>query len=119
MKKIYFLILVLFTSVSTFSQGNETFDNFPSTTSSYVDGSFLGQDGSTWTHTQCRGDVSITGQSIMIGRNRTPQSEFYSGTIAGGVGTISFNYMQAFGTNVNLNVLVNVELSLKIIFILL
>lgn len=107
MKKIYFLILVLFTSVSSFSQGNETFDNFPSTTSSYVDGSFLGQDGSTWTHTQCRGDVSITGQSIMIGRNRSPQSEFYSGTIAGGVGTISFNYMQAFGTNVNLNVLVN------------
>lgn len=89
------------------SQGNETFDNFPSTTSSYVNGTFDGQDGSTWTFTQCRGDVQITGQSIMIGRNRTPQSEFFSGTITGGVGTLSFNYLQAFSTNVNLDVLVN------------
>lgn len=94
------------TSLS-FGQGNETFDNFPSTSSSYVTGTFLGQDGSTWSHTQCRGSETITGQTIMIGRNRSPQSEFSSGTISGGVGTISFNYMQAFGTNVNLNVMVN------------
>lgn len=106
MKKIYFLFLALIATYS-FGQGTETFDNFPSTNSSYVDGTFAGQDGSTWTHTQCRGDVSITGQSIMIGRNRSPQAEFYSGTISGGVGTISFNYMQAFSTNVNLNVLIN------------
>ncbi|EPR73284.1 hypothetical protein ADIWIN_1715 [Winogradskyella psychrotolerans RS-3] len=106
MKKIYFL---LFTLISTFSfaQGTETFDGFSVEGNSYVDGTFTGQDGSTWTYTQCRADYEITGQSIMIGRNRTPQAEFSSGLISGGVGTISFNYMQAFGTAVNLNVLVN------------
>ena len=91
----------------SFAQGTETFDNFPSTTSSYIDGDFIGQDGSTWDFIQCRGDVQITGQSIMIGRNRTPQAEFNSGSISGGIGTIQFNYLQAFGTNVDLNVLVN------------
>lgn len=106
MKKLYFLITFL-TTCFAFSQGNETFANFPSTNTSYVNGTFTGQDGSTWSHTQCRGDLQITDQSIMIGRNRSPQSEFNSGTIAGGLGTISFDYMQAFGTNVNLNVLVN------------
>jgi hypothetical protein len=43
----------------------------------------------------------------MLGRNRDPQSNFYSGTISGGVGEISFDYMQAFSTNVNLNILIN------------
>lgn len=107
MKKIYFLLLCLMFSALTYGQGTETFDNFPSTNSSYVDGSFIGQGGSTWEFTQCRGDVQITGQSIMIGRNRTPQAEFSSGSISGGIGTIQFNYLQAFGTDVNLNVLVN------------
>lgn len=107
MKKLYFLILTLLVSSVTFGQGNETFTNFPSTTSGYVNGTFVGDDGSTWNFTQCRGDVQITDQSIMIGRNRTPQAEFSSGVISGGVGTISFNYLQAFGTDVNLTVLVN------------
>lgn len=108
MKKIYFLFTLLtLLSFNTFSQGNENFNGFVSATSSYVDGTFTGQDGSTWTYTQCRGDVAINSNALMIGRNRTPQSETFSGTISGGVGTISFNYMQAFTTNVNLNVLVN------------
>ncbi len=87
--------------------GLETFDNFTETGTSYEDGTFTGQDGSTWTYTQCRGDYEITGKAIMIGRKRTPQSNFYSGTISGGIGVLSFDYMQAFSTNVNLNVLIN------------
>ena len=43
----------------------------------------------------------------MVGRNRTPQSEVYSGTIGGGMQVLNFDYMQAFGTGVNLYVLVN------------
>lgn len=107
MKKIYFLLVTMMVTSLSFGQGNETFDTFPSTSSSYVTGTFTGQDGSLWSHTECRGSGIITGQTIMIGRNRTPQAEFSSGTISGGVGTISFNYMQAFGTDVNLNVMVN------------
>ncbi|MFW5793175.1 MAG: endonuclease [Bacteroidota bacterium] len=104
---ICFLFISLLLSANALGQGNETFDNFAETGSAYADGTFLGQDGSTWTYEQCRGDASINGKSIMLGRNRTPQANFYSGTITGGVGSISFNYMQAFSTNVNLNILIN------------
>jgi hypothetical protein len=89
------------------SQGNETFNNFTATGTTYSNGTFQGQDGSTWTYVQCRGDYEITGKAIMIGRNRDPQSNFYSGTISNGIGQISFDYMQAFTNNVNLNILVN------------
>lgn len=87
--------------------GHETFDNLDITGSSYVSGTFLGQDGSDWTFYECRGDYEIDGKAIMIGRNREPQSNFYSGTLEGGIGVMSFDYMQAFATNVNLQVEVN------------
>ena len=77
MKKLYFLLLTCCMVSLSFSQGTETFDNFAETGSSYADGTFTGQDGSTWTYVQARGDQSITGKSIMLGRNRTPQAEVY------------------------------------------
>ena len=85
----------------------ETFDNFDATGTSYLTGTFLGQDGSTWTYTEARGDFAITGKALMIGRNRTPQSEVYSGTIGGGIQVLNFDYMQAYTNDVNLSVLVN------------
>jgi hypothetical protein len=87
--------------------GFETFANLDITGSSYSDGTFTGQDGSTWTFFQSRGDVEITEKALMLGRNRDPQANVYSGVLNGGIGTINFDYMQAFSTNVNLNVLVN------------
>jgi hypothetical protein len=87
--------------------GMESFDNWENSGSSYVNGSFTGNDGSTWTCVQARGDISITGTAITLGRNRTPQATVSSGEIAGGIGVLNFDYMQAFSTNVNLNVLVN------------
>ncbi len=101
-----FAMIVMVIS-SAFGQGHETFDNFSETESAYVDGTFTGQDGSTWTYVQCRGDYEINGSAIMIGKDRDPQSNFYSGTIANGISTMSFKYQQAFSTNVNLNVYVN------------
>lgn len=107
MKKLITIMLLVVAFTGGYSQGFETFDNFPATGTSYQDGTFTGQDGSEWTYVQCRGDYEITGKAIMIGRNRTPQSNFYSGTISGGIGTLNFDYSQAFSTNVNLNVLIN------------
>ena len=98
---------VQFTIVEPMPGGMETFDNFAATGTTYTSGTFLGQDGSTWTYTEARGDYEITGKALMIGRNRTPQSNLVSGVISGGVGKISFDYMQAFATNVNLNILIN------------
>ncbi|MBK6264871.1 choice-of-anchor J domain-containing protein [Marivirga sp. S37H4] len=85
----------------------ENFDNYDNVGSSYVDGTFLGQDGSTWSYVQARGDVNMDGPSPMLGRNRTPAAEVTSGTISNGIGNLSFDYSQAFSTNVGLEVYVN------------
>lgn len=100
-------MLITLMTISVGAQGFENFDNLGITGTSYQDGTFLGQDGSTWTFWQSRGDFSITGKSIMLGRNRSPQAEVYSGTISGGIGDLNFDYQQAYSTNVNLNVEVN------------
>ncbi|MGC9362459.1 MAG: chitobiase/beta-hexosaminidase C-terminal domain-containing protein, partial [Candidatus Syntrophosphaera sp.] len=108
MKKTFLLFTLSLLLVGVaWGQGLETFDNMPETGSTYSDGTFLGQDGSTWTYVQSRSDFDVTGNSCMLGRNRDPQSNVYSGTISGGIGTLTFNYMQVYSTNVNLNVLVN------------
>ena len=84
MKKILFLISsILFLSQLSFSQGLENFANYPETGNAYHDGTFLGQDGSTWSYTQSRGDSVIAAPSPTLGKNRTPTSEVTSGSIAG------------------------------------
>ncbi|MFN2261469.1 MAG: T9SS type A sorting domain-containing protein [Psychroflexus sp.] len=109
MKKITMMMLMVFASTFMFGQGLETFDNVDLTGTAYSDGSFTGQDGSTWTFLQSRGDIGVTqeNQAIMLGRNRTPDAEVESGTIANGIGTLSFDYLQAFSTSVELEVYVN------------
>lgn len=109
MKKtiLLFFAMILLGASQLMAQGLETFANFTPTSSSYVDGSFTGQDGSVWSYWQCRGDIHITPPSATLGKNRTPVSTVESGNINGGCGTISFDYMQAFSTNVNLDVYVN------------
>ncbi len=102
------IFLALFISATVlFAQGTETFANYPETGNSYQDGTFAGQDGSTWTYWQCRGDVVIIAPSPCLGKDRTPTSEVISGVLANGCGTLSFDYMQGFSTNVNLDVFVN------------
>lgn len=90
------------------AQGFEDFTNFPvSTSTAYVDGTFVGNDGSTWTYWQCRRDIHITPPTPTLGKGRTPTSSVESGVISGGIGILNFDYMQAFSTNVKLDVLVN------------
>ncbi|MBL7138553.1 MAG: choice-of-anchor J domain-containing protein [Bacteroidales bacterium] len=105
-RSIIFLALFL-PSILLFAQGTENFANYPETGSSYHDGTFTGQDGSTWTYWQCRGDVVINPPTPCLGKDRTPTSEVISGVLQNGCGTLSFDYMQGFSTNVNLDVFVN------------
>jgi len=100
-------ILLMVSSAISFAQGLEDFTNYPETTNAYHDGTFIGQDGSTWTYFQCRGDSAITAPTPTLGKNRTPTSEVTSGTLANGMGTLSFDYKQVFTSDVALNVLVN------------
>jgi endonuclease I len=85
----------------------ETFANYPETGSSYNNGSFVGQDGSTWTYDQCRGDIVISNETPCLGKGRSPEASITSGTISGGMGILSFQYKQAYSTNVSLDVYVN------------
>jgi hypothetical protein len=89
--------------------GLETFANFPETGVTYKDGTFTGQDGSTWTYVQCRGDKLIAAPTPCLGMDRTPNAELYSGTITGGIGILTFDWMKAFASAVDMEVYVNAE----------
>lgn len=88
------------------ADGNETFANFPVTTNQYLTGTFLGHDGSTWSYANCQGSKIITAPRTP-GLDRVTNAYVESGTIAGGCGTLSFDWMQMFSSAVSFNVLIN------------
>lgn len=94
MKKFYSLVVALVLATTTFAQTVETFDNAEIGTS-YADGSFTGVNGIEWTYTHSRdeGDFAIEGKGLML---RRAMDSSISGTITGGVGTLSFQYRKAF-----------------------
>ncbi|MDD3533015.1 MAG: endonuclease [Candidatus Cloacimonetes bacterium] len=106
-KRLTIIIALMLCAGFIRAQGLETFANFTATGSSYSNGSFTGQDGSDWSYIQARGDTDVDGKALMLGKNRSPQSQLESGLISGGIGTLSFAYQQAFSTDVNLLVLIN------------
>lgn len=106
MKKILLLLTVLL-STMTYAQGHETFDNLNTEGNSYLNGTFVGQDGITWVYGQSRGDIELNGKAITIGRNRAEPMFLESEALTNGVGTLEFSYVQAFSNPVNLEVLVN------------
>jgi len=107
MKKLILSFLLLPIVLLVTGQGNENFNNYPETGNAYHDGTFPGQDGSTWTYWQCRGDSTIVAPSPTLGKNRTPTAEVISGTLHNGCGILTFQYKQVFSTSVNLDVFVN------------
>jgi len=111
MKKIATLFLLslsfFISGPGVFAQGLEDFTNFPETANAYHSGTFAGNDGSTWNYVSCRGDSVITAPTPTLAKGKTPAAEITSGSIAGGMGTLSFDFKQVFSTSVSLNVLVN------------
>ena len=92
-------------TATTASGGLETFANYTNTGSSYVTNTFTGQDGSTWTAAACRGDIPVNGKAATI-RNAAG-AYLRSGTITGGVGSLTFKYRRPFtGTVMSNKVLV-------------
>lgn len=90
--------------------GTENFANYPEKSQTYNTGTFKGQDGSVWTYSSCSGDKQISAPSPLLKKGASPLAKIESGIISGGCGTVSFNYMQAFSTNVNLGLYVNNKL---------
>ena len=101
------MVAAMFTASVTFGQGLENFANYPETGNAYHDGTFTGQDGSTWSYFQSRGDSVIVAPSPTLGKNRTPTAEVKSGVLFNGCGTLSFDYKQVFTSNVAMDVFVN------------
>lgn len=80
------------------AQGLETFDS-ASLTGSYVNGSFVGSGGITWSyvHSRDEGTFPIAEKGIMLRRADEPSS--LSATIPGGVGDFSVDTRKAFTGN--------------------
>ena len=94
-----------FLSAPMASGGLETFANYTASGSSYTTNTFAGQDGSTWTAATCRGDITVNGKAPTI-RN-VVNAYIRSGTIPGGVGSLTFKYRKPFsGTAMSNKVLV-------------
>ncbi|MCK9204438.1 MAG: lamin tail domain-containing protein [Bacteroidales bacterium] len=105
--RILIMLPLLFAVSAIMGQGLENFDNYPETGNAYHDGTFTGQDGSTWSYFQSRGDSVIVAPSPTLGKNRTPTAEVKSGALLNGCGALSFDYKQVFSSNVSMDVFVN------------
>lgn len=101
------MMALLFSASSSYGQGLENFNNYVGTSGTYSNGTFTGQDGSTWSFTQCRSDRAIMAPSPCMGKGRNPTGKVVSGTLLNGCGTITFDFKQGYSSAVNLNVLVN------------
>jgi hypothetical protein len=102
MKKNYFLtlLLTLFISGLSFGQGLEDFTNSEAT-SSYSDGSFVGNSGITWSYVASRdanNDSNGSGISLpaLMLRRVSNGSKITSSTISGGIGNFSVKLYKGF-----------------------
>ncbi|MGF1556581.1 T9SS type A sorting domain-containing protein [Paucihalobacter sp.] len=99
MKKLYFLFTFIFASLIGFSQGSEDFENHELSGSSYVDGSFTGNNGVIWDYIHVTGEQTfpINGKGILLRRSNEPSS--ISATLSGGIENFSVNTRKAFTGN--------------------
>ncbi len=76
------------------AQGNENFENIPTSPnpSSYLNRSWTGTDGVTWSATLARVDQTLNTKAICTNGSGSVTSPAY----AGGMGILQFNYVRAF-----------------------
>lgn len=113
MKKIYTLLVVAFlSSGALLGQTTEDFNNFEGTTT-YSDGSFVGNGGIVYTYGHSRNsgagtadDYSVDGNGLML---RRASDSYIEASFPDGLSGFSFQYRKAFtsGTVRQLEVLVN------------
>jgi hypothetical protein len=103
----YSFLFLIFLNQKAYSQGLENFNNYVGSGSHYHNGTFTGQDGSTWTYNQCRSDRPVISPSPCLGKARDTTARVWSGTLHNGCGTFNFDYKQAYSTAVDLDVYIN------------
>jgi len=103
MKKLYTFLFVAVMSLAATAQTTETFDAFDTTAAAngYVDGTFVGVGGITWTYGAARstntiteeGPYQITGNGFVL---RRPSTSYLEATFPNGLSAFSFQYRKAF-----------------------
>ncbi|WP_052503470.1 lamin tail domain-containing protein [Lacinutrix sp. Hel_I_90] len=113
MKKIYFLLLSIFSLSLVSAQGTENFANSNATTS-YANGSFVGAAGITWTYVASRdanGDANGSGINLpaLMLRRVSDGSKITSSSISGGISDFSVKLYKGFtgGGNRQVELFVN------------
>jgi endonuclease I len=92
----------------TGTTNTETFTNIGASSSAYATFPWTGDDGSTWNAASARTDQVITSGNKAICLKNTPGTNFESGTINGGCGSVTFKTLQVFtGTGGTLTLYIN------------
>lgn len=98
MIKKYTLLLVAFICIgwSTYGQGSESFTNC-NAVASYTDGSYLGDNGITWTYVESRneGVYPITDKGLML-RRQSNESKITSSPVPNGIGSFTCRLLKGF-----------------------
>lgn len=82
----------------------ETFTAFPETSSSYLDGSYTGDNSIMWTYKEARGDQNIDGDALCFAKS---SNAYLSATISGGISSLSIEYKNAFSTAAGVEIYIN------------
>ncbi len=86
----------------------ETFENISTSSSSYTDVNWTGDNGLTWTATEARTDQTINGKAIVIDGRGSTMGTLTSPTISGGIGNLTLTTKRVFSGNTgDLSVYVN------------
>jgi phosphotransferase system HPr-like phosphotransfer protein len=93
----------VYASLECVGGGSETFSNLGSSSSTYATRTWTGNNSVAWSATDARTDQDLTGDAIAL-RTSTLKN---TSTVAGGVGTLTFNYQRVFTGNSTLKVYVN------------
>lgn len=83
--------------------GSETFSSTGSSASSYATRTWTGDNGVAWSATDARTDQDLTGDAIAVRTGTVTNTT----AVAGGIGTLTFNYKRVFTGNSTLKVFVN------------
>lgn len=92
-------VVITVNAASSGSGGTETFSNLNAPATSYGTGSYVGDNGITWTYRGARkpdATYFIDGQSIGFGNTVSGTRDVVSEGIPGGIGSLSIKYLKYF-----------------------
>ncbi len=97
LKKLVMALSLILAIGFMWGQGSESFENHPLTGTTYVDGSYAGDNGVTWNYIQVAPEQTypITNKGLIL-RRLGSNSKVYSSTVSGGIGSFTCQLRKAF-----------------------